>query len=291
MNDDYLQHEAEIVERIQNNESITTFRLKFTDPKIHRAYSFKPGQFNMVYLYGVGEVAISIVSDPLCLVDECLYDHTFRAVGRVTEGLAKLQQGDRLGIRGPYGRGWPVEEAKGKEVIILTGGLGCAPTVSAINYILARREEYGELRVIHGVREVAELIHQDLFAAWKKEPNTQVLFSSDKADPKWKEAVGSPVDRLSEVVITPNKTIAMICGPEGMMKAAAEALLKKGMAASDIYLSLERNMKCGIGQCGHCQLWNVFVCKDGPVFPYSEVSALLARRFIRHKRYMKCHET
>ncbi len=275
MNNALIQHEVEIVEKVEESPSVFTFRLRFTDPKVRQEYSFMPGQFNMVYLYGVGEVAISIVSDPACHVDECLYDHTFRVVGRVTRGLANLNQGDRLGIRGPFGNGWPVDEAENKDVIVVTGGLGCAPSVSAVNYIHARRENYGALKIFQGVKCSGDLIYCDLYKKWDQVENTKVFLSSDEADPKWEWNIGSVVENLAHLEIDPHKTICMMCGPEGMMKAAAEVLLMKKINADDIHLSMERNMKCGIGQCGHCQFGSQFVCKDGPVFTYTKIKELL----------------
>ena len=144
MIDPYLQQEAEIVERVQDAPDIFTLRLRFTDSKVNQAYSFQPGQFNMLYLYGVGEVAISIVSNP---DEHDLYSHTIRAVGKVTKGLELLQAGDRIGVRGPFGRGWPLESAKNKNVVIVTGGLGCAPVVAAINYIMLHRDQYKKVKI------------------------------------------------------------------------------------------------------------------------------------------------
>ena len=146
--DPYLPYEVEVVDKIEESSSIFTLNLRFTDTTLHKNYDFYPGQFNMIYLYGVGEVAISIVSDPQ---KKNTLAHTIRALGRVTKALQKLQPGDRLGIRGPFGTGWPLEQVKGKDVVVVTGGLGCAPSVSIINYILARRKEYGHLSILQGV--------------------------------------------------------------------------------------------------------------------------------------------
>lgn len=278
MRDPYIQHEVEIVERIQESPEIVTVMLRFTDPKMQKEYTFIPGQFNMVYLYGIGEVAISIVSDPVCDAKGCSYAHTFAVVGHATAGLANLKEGDRLGIRGPFGRGWPVDESKGKNVIFMTGGLGCAPSVAAINYILARRKEYGELKILQGVRCVDAFIYDERYENWGKEENTEVILSSDQPADDWEYNVGSVVTCVDQIDLDLDNTVAMLCGPEGMMKAAAEALLKKGMNGDNIYVSLERNMKCGLGHCGHCQCGPKFVCKDGPVFPYSEVRELLKRQ-------------
>jgi NAD(P)H-flavin reductase len=267
-----LPHEAEIVERIEESPSIYTLRLRFTDPQIHAAYSFQPGQFNMLYLHGVGEVPISIVSDP---EDEHMYDHTIRAVGRVTNAMAQLREGDRIGVRGPFGRGWPMEEAKGKDVVIATGGLGCAPVVASINYILKRREQYGRLTIMQGVKHSDDLIWRDKYDQWNALPNTQVLLSASKGDAAWPYHVGHVPVLFDEAKLNPAGSTVMMCGPEGMMIAVSNELIERGFAEESLYLSMERNMQCGRGKCGHCQHGGKFVCKDGPVFSYPEISDVL----------------
>jgi NAD(P)H-flavin reductase len=270
-----LPHEAEIVERITESPSIYTLRLRFTNPEVHAAYSFAPGQFNMLYLHGVGEVPISIVSDP---EDEHMYDHTIRAVGRVTNALAKLQPGDRIGVRGPFGRGWPMIESKGKDVVIATGGLGCAPVVAAINYILRRREQYGRLTIMQGVKHGDDLIWRERYEQWNALPNTQVLLAASRGDVAWPYHVGHVPVLFEHAQLEPDNSTVMMCGPEGMMIAVSKELLERGFAAELLYLSMERNMQCGRGKCGHCQLGGKFVCKDGPVFSYPEIEPLLGVR-------------
>jgi NAD(P)H-flavin reductase len=272
MTNPYLPAEAEIVERIEESPSIFTLRLRFSDPVVHQHYRFKPGQFNMVYLYGVGEVAISIVSDP---EDERLYDHTIRAVGRVTRGLAKLKTGDRVGIRGPFGRGWPLALAEGRDVVIITGGLGCAPVVSVINYIIKRRERFGRLNIMQGVKHSDDLLWRERYAEWRSLPQTQVVVAADKGGPQWPWRIGRVIEMFDEVQFDPARTIAMMCGPEGMMRAAVERLSSRGVPEDLLFMSMERNMKCAVGHCGHCQFGGHFVCKDGPVFSYSQISQLL----------------
>jgi len=267
----YLPHEAVIVERVQESSSIFTLRLKFTDPQLHRQFSFQPGQFNMVYLHGVGEVAISIVSDP---EDDTLYDHTIRAVGRITRGLAQLRQGERVGIRGPYGRGWPLGAAEGRDVLIVTGGLGCAPVVAVINYVLRRRARFGRLLIMQGVKHSEDLLWQQRYQEWARMPDTHVLVAADAAGQHWPWRVGRVTDHFDELGLDPRHTVAMMCGPEGMMHAATGQLLRRGMAETDVYLSMERNMQCAVGHCGHCQYGPHFVCKDGPVFSYAQLKPL-----------------
>ncbi len=270
-----LPVEAEVIERVVETPSVVTLRLRLTDPDAHAAFRFAPGQFNMLYLHGVGEVPISIVSDPQ---DETLFDHTIRMVGRVTRAMGELGPGARLGMRGPFGRGWPLAEAEGRDVFVVTGGLGCAPVVSAINYIIRRRGRFGRLTVMQGVKHSDDLLWRDRYAAWAALPETQVLLAADEAGPDWPWAIG-PVTRLFDrAELDPARTVVMMCGPEGMMIAVSRDLLGRGFPPEAIWLSMERNMKCAIGQCGHCQLGPDFVCKDGPVFPYPRVAPLLGIR-------------
>ena len=275
MNNPYRPAEAEIIERIEESNTIFTLRLRFTDPELHKAYAFQPGQFNMVYLYGVGEVAISIVSDP---EDEHLYDHTIRAVGRVTRGLAKLKTGDRVGIRGPFGRGWPLEEAEGRDVLIVTGGLGCAPVVSVINYVIKRRERFGRLIIMQGVKHSDDLLWRERYEAWRGMTNTQVVVAADKGGLQWPWRIGRVIEMFDEINLDPHQTIAMMCGPEGMMKAAMDKLLDQGVSEQMLFMSMERNMQCAVGHCGHCQYGGKFACKDGPVFSYDEIKALFEEK-------------
>ncbi len=268
---------AEVVAFVQESPSIFTLRLRLADPDQRAAYRFVPGQFNMLYLFGVGEVPISIVSDPQ---DETLIDHTIRAVGRVTDGLAKLREGDQLGLRGPFGRGWPMAEAEGKDVMIVTGGLGCAPVVAVINYVLMRRQHFGQLTIIQGVKHSDELIWRARYDYWNSLPKTQVLIAADHGGTLWPFHHGRVTEVFDQSLGDPANTIAMLCGPEGMLKAASEKLAVMGVAEDQIFLSMERNMQCAIGHCGHCQYGADFVCKDGPVFAYPQVKALLGRRGI-----------
>ena len=191
--DIYLPFEAEIKERKQELSDVFTLALKFTDTQKQESYQFSPGQFNMLYLFGVGEVAISIVSDP---TDKILYRHTIRSVGRVTQGLSLLKVGNRLGVRGLYGHGWPVELAKGKDILIITGGLGCAPSVSIIHYILNRRKQFGKFFILQGVKHSHDLIFREQYQQWEKLSNTQVLLAADVSQSNWPWHTGLIVDLI-----------------------------------------------------------------------------------------------
>ncbi|HEX9626704.1 MAG TPA: FAD/NAD(P)-binding protein [Acidiferrobacterales bacterium] len=266
-----LPRAAEVVERRTESRTIFTLRLRLVDSDA--AFEFAPGQFNMLYLHGVGEVPISIVSDP---EDRSVIDHTIRAVGRVTHGLADLKPGDRLGLRGPFGRGWPLAAARGQDIIIVTGGLGCAPTVSVIHYVVRRRAHYGRLTVIQGVKHAEDLIWREQYAQWSALPDTEVLIAADEGASLWPFHVGRVTELFGRIQADPANAVAMMCGPEGMMRAAAAGLEALGLPTTAIWLSMERSMQCAVGHCGHCQFGGRFVCKDGPVFRYHDVQALLA---------------
>lgn len=265
----YLPQSAEIVGKKREAQGIYTFRLRWCDETMRRSYRFQPGQFNMLYAFGLGEVPISIVSDPDD--PECL-DHTIRIAGEVTEALCRLKKGDRMGLRGPYGSAWPMEEAGGKDVIIVTGGLGCAPVVSVIQYVLKRRENYGKLKILHGIKTPKDLLYRDRFERWRRQPDTEVYLSSDQEAVGWTYSVGVVTNLFSRVEVDVRKSLVMMCGPEVMMRHAVDDLLGRGFQARQIYLSMERNMKCALGFCGHCQFGPNFLCKEGPVFRYDRIA-------------------
>ncbi|KTD30453.1 FAD/NAD(P)-binding protein [Legionella maceachernii] len=269
--DAYLPQAAKIKARRQESRTIFTLDLQFVEKSQRQTFSFYPGQFNMLYLYGVGEVAISISSDP---AEQAYLSHTIRAVGRVTKAMQQLQKGDYVGIRGPFGQGWPLKEALGKDIVIVTGGLGCAPTVSVINYILARRQEYGALTIFQGIKHSDDFIFRKQYEKWQTMPQTEIYIAADKAGPKWPWSVGYVTDLIASLKLNANNTIAMMCGPQGMMLAASLALVNQGVSENAIYLSMERNMECGIGHCGHCQYGGLFICKEGPIFAYDRIKAL-----------------
>lgn len=263
--------EAEILALTQETPSIFTLDLQLTDVEAQHSYLFQPGQFNMVYLWGVGEVAISILS---LTATPGRFQHTIRAVGRVTHALKHLKVGDCIGICGPFGRGWPLSKAQGQDIIILTGGLGCAPVVSVIHYILAHRELYGNLYILQGVKHSDDFIFKKQYDLWQQAPRTFISIAANQAGPSWPWSLGRATDALNTLNFNQKQTVVMMCGPEGMMHSALPILKTAGICAENIYLSMERNMVCGMGHCGHCQYGGKFLCKDGPVFSYPEVASL-----------------
>ncbi len=259
---------AEIVEKRSYGPQIHVFRLRLVDPAARPRFDFFQGQFNMVYVPGVGEVAISISSDPA----DADLEHTIRIVGNTTRVIGGLGVGDVVGLRGPYGHGWPLHEARWKDVLVVTGGLGCAPVTGAIEYMFRRRPNYGRITVLHGVKKPADLIYQERFEAWRRHPDTRVLLSSDQPDRAWHHRVGVVTELFDEVEIDPRRTVVFMCGPEVMIHFAVTQLVRRDVNPDRIHVSLERNMKCAVGLCGRCQFGPEFLCKDGPIFPFRRIA-------------------
>jgi len=241
------------------------------------SYAFKPGQFNMVYQFGVGESAISISSDP---AKRNQIQHTIHRVGAVTNELAKLRHGDMVGLRGPFGAHWPVEEAKGKDVCIVGGGIGLAPLRPILYTLFHHRREYRRIYLLYGARAPRDLLYRVELEQWAKQHDVEVHVTVDRGDTSWKGNIGVVTTLFTSVTLDPAGTVAFVCGPETMMKYTLIELEKQGLPQDRIYLSMERNMKCAVGFCGHCQYGPEFICKDGPVFPLGPVRHLLEKKEI-----------
>ena len=252
-------------------ESHDTFTLELEPPE-GRPFVFSPGQFNMLYAFGAGESAISISGDP----DRTgTLVHTIRSVGTVTEHLTAARKGDAIGVRGPFGRGWPVETARGRDLVVVAGGIGLAPLRPMILAALNHRALYRRVVVLVGARTPSDLIYQRELQRWRGHLDAQVEVTVDRGDAAWRGDVGVVTTLLRRVDLDPARTTAMLCGPEIMMRFAVRELTARGVPASDVFVTLERNMKCGIGFCGHCQLGPRFLCKDGPVFRHDELGDAL----------------
>jgi NAD(P)H-flavin reductase len=249
-------------------ETHDTFTLALEPVSGESPQAFAPGQFNMLYLFGVGEVPISISGDP---ADQQNLFHTIRAVGTVTRPMRQLKRGDVLGVRGPFGNPWPVDEARGKDVVIVAGGLGLAPLRPVLYYLLANREQYGRVVLLYGARTPKDLLYQRSLDSWQGRSSVEVAYTVDAAANDWRGNVGVVTTLISKARFDPLHTTAMICGPEVMMRYVILELEKRGVASENIFISMERNMKCAVGFCGHCQFGPTFVCKDGPVFRYDEI--------------------
>ena len=236
-----------------------------------------PGQFNMLYPFGLGEAAISISADDAAarrLV------HTVRGVGPVSAAIAALRPGDVLGVRGPFGVGWPMRQARGRTIVLVAGGIGLAPLRPVIHAVLRERAAYGRLLVFYGARTPRERLFVPELAGWEASADLEFVTTVDSGDANWGGHVGFVTALLAQARFDPARTIAMTCGPEIMMRAVANHLHERGMSADEIYVSMERNMKCAAGLCGHCQFGPLFICKDGPVFPYGRIAELMTVREI-----------
>lgn len=235
---------------------------------------FRPGQFNMLYVFGVGEVPISMSGDPR---RSGVLVHTTRAVGPVTRAMAGLRAGAALGVRGPFGTPWPLETALGRNVVLVAGGIGLAPLRPLVYEVLARRREFGEVVLLYGARSPDELLFGRELERWRA-AGVAVSITVDYATRDWPGHVGVVTTLVPRAPVDPARTTAFVCGPEIMMRFAADALGRRGVAAASIFVSMERNMKCAVGFCGHCQFGPSFVCKDGPVFAWPRVRGLLSVR-------------
>jgi len=255
-------------------ETDEVFTLKL-DMSSYEGYSFAAGQFNMVYAFGIGEAAISISSD--CEKQKTL-THTIHRVGFVTSALSQLRPGDIVGIRGPFGVGWPIETLKGRDVLVMAGGIGLAPLRPVLYHLIKHRKNFGRVMLLYGARKPLDLLFRVELEQWSKLPGVEVHVTVDKGDVSWKGNVKVVTKLLDLVNIDRENTIGLVCGPEIMMKYGAEDLERCGMMPEQIYLSMERNMRCGVGLCGHCQFGPLFVCKDGPVFPYQRIRHLLEKK-------------
>ncbi|MFH1862179.1 MAG: FAD/NAD(P)-binding protein [bacterium] len=264
------------IERIQR-ETHDTFTLTLNTPKGNAGFRFAPGQFNMLYAYGVGEIPISISGDPA--IHTALV-HTIRAVGAVTTAMEKLKKGDLIGVRGPFGTGWQVAQAEGNDVLIVAGGIGIAPLRPALYYCLKHREKFGRVMLLYGTRTPEDILFLRELEQWRSRFDLDVHVTVDRGMGKWRGNVGVVTILINKAAIDPTCTTALVCGPEIMMRFTVLELLNRGMAEKDVFLSMERNMKCGIGFCGHCQCGPFFICKDGPVFSYDRIKDLLDKREI-----------
>ncbi len=263
---------AEIVKITPEAEGVTTYALKLLDPEIGQGYSWNPGQFNMLYVPGVGESAISMSTDVESA--DGLVIHTIRHVGNVTKAISRLKVGDVVGLRGPFGTSWPLEAIKGMDVVIACGGIGLPPLRGALYSIIRSRSSYGKVTLLYGARTPKDLMYQVEYDAWKQ-ADIDVQVSVDRGDDTWTGRIGVMPMFFYHNRIDPRKTAILTCGPEIMMRFVIYEALARRIPSEHIYVSLERNMKCGQGFCGHCQLGPYFICKDGPVFSFDHLEPFI----------------
>jgi NAD(P)H-flavin reductase len=244
-----------------------TYTLEIEPPRDD--WSFLPGQYTMLYAFGIGEVPISISGDPS---DPTRIVQTIRAVGAVTDALVGLKQGDFVGVRGPFGTDWDTSVAEGRDVLIIAGGVGLAPLRPVVFDVLNHRDRYANVTLMYGSRSPGELLFASQISEWRGRFDLEVLVTVDHGDDAWRGPVGVVTSLIGRSSFDGETALAYVCGPEVMMRFTIQALERKGLTNDRLYVSMERNMKCGIGLCGHCQLERFFVCKDGPVMTCAQMA-------------------
>ncbi|MEN3203809.1 MAG: FAD/NAD(P)-binding protein [Atribacterota bacterium] len=264
----YEVREARILRVTRLTESDKLFELALVGGEI---LDFEPGQFVEVSLVGIGEAPISLSSSP---TQRKSFELCVRAVGRLTHALHRLEPGDVVGIRGPFGVGFPITKLIGHDLLLVAGGIGLAPLRSLIKYILDNRRDFGRVHVLFGCRDPQNLLFQDEIEEWQRRMDVGFQCTVDRADPDWKGNVGLVTSLIPGIDINPEETFAVMVGPPVMYRFVIAELLKKGIPESQIVLSLERHMKCGLGKCGHCQIHDIYCCQDGPVFFYERIKNL-----------------
>lgn len=266
-------HPVQITRIEPETESVATYHLAFRNPTTAAGYRFLPGQFNMLYLPGAGESAISLSADP---ASSSSWAHTVRAVGNVTRTLSRLQVGSTLGLRGPFGSSWPLASLRGTQLILMAGGIGLAPLRPAIYHVLRHLADFQSVSLLYGSRTPDLLLYQDELRSWQRQ-GIQVLLTVDRPFAGWTGNIGVVLQLMRQVNITDRtRTAILLCGPEVMMRYATLAAVDSGIPKSQIWISLERNMQCAVGLCGHCQLGPAFICREGPVFRYDQIEPYLA---------------
>ena len=257
-----------------HRETKDTFTLDLVPGHGHEMFSFLPGQFNMLYVFGVGEVPISISSDPQ---NTSTFQHTVRLVGCVTKAMVEAKRGDLVGVRGPFGSPWPIEKAKDSDLVIVAGGIGLAPLRPALYRLMAERQKYRRIVLLYGARTPDDILYARELERWRGRFDMDIHITVDQAGRDWRGNVGVVTPLIARAPFDPANTVALVCGPEVMMRFAVLELQRRGVPTVSIYLSMERNMKCAIGFCGHCQYGPNFICKDGPVFRYDRIASIFAK--------------
>ncbi len=254
------------IEQLTETEKLFTLYLEGGRDLGHRA-----GQFVEVSVFGIGEAPFSVTSSP---TRNSTFELCVRDVGDVTGALHRMKPGSTIGIRGPFGNGFPVDKMKGQDLLFAPGGLGLAPLRSLINQVLDERESFGRVIILYGARNPSELLFKDELAQWEARDDVELYVTVDRGDESWTGNVGVITTLFPKITLNPRSTVAVTVGPPVMYRFVLMELLGKGIQDGRIFLSLERRMKCGLGKCGHCQINNVYVCQKGPVFSYAQLKEL-----------------
>ncbi|PIQ88496.1 MAG: oxidoreductase [Candidatus Omnitrophica bacterium CG11_big_fil_rev_8_21_14_0_20_42_13] len=264
----YRAHPAEIVLIKDYTPLEKLFRLKLPEDV---EFKYTPGQFAEISIFGVGEAPISICSSP---TDKGYFEITVRNAGSLTSALHNLKKGDVVGVRGAFGKGFPIDNFFGNDILIVAGGLGIVPLRGLIRYIMYHRKDFGDVQILLGCKSPKEMLFNDEVSQWGRHLDILFRCTVDKADPDWKGNIGLITELIPGVTLNPMRTYAIVVGPPIMYKFVIKELLKKSIPDRQIIVSLERRMKCGLGKCGHCQINGIYVCQNGPVFRYRDIKGL-----------------
>lgn len=269
----YLPELVTIEDIYQETPDVRSYRLIFKEPKARDAFDFKAGQFGLYSAFGCGESTFCIASSP---TRKGYIQCTFRNVGRVTGALANLEVGDTMGFRGPYGNSFPIDDWKGKNIVFVAGGIALPPVRSVIWNCLDRREDFADITIVYGARTVDDLVYKNELTHWNDRNDVNLVQTVDPGGetPEWKGRVGFVPTVLEEVGPKPENTIAVMCGPPIMIKFALQALEKLGFSDENVYTTLENKMKCGVGKCGRCNVGDIYICKEGPVYTAAQVKRM-----------------
>ncbi|MDP4115404.1 MAG: FAD/NAD(P)-binding protein [Bacteroidota bacterium] len=269
----YKPELVEIKDIIEETPDIRTLRLQFKNPETQKAFAFKAGQFAEYSVFGEGECTFCIASSP---TRPEFLECSFKMAGKVTKAMSKLNIGDTMGLRGPYGNHFPIEDMKGKNIVFIAGGIGMAPVRCIIWNVLDLKDQFKDISIIYGARTVADLVYKNELEDWKKMAGVKTVVTVDPGGetPDWNGEVGFVPSIVEKVSPKAENTVAIICGPPIMIKFTMPVLKKLGFKDDDIITTLENRMKCGLGKCGRCNIGSVYVCKDGPVFTYTQMQQL-----------------
>jgi NAD(P)H-flavin reductase len=267
----YLPSLATIQEVRPETPDIATYVVTFDETKMRDSFTYEPGQFAELSVFGVGECPIGIASSPTW---KGFLEFCVRAVGTVTNAIHNLGAGDKLGVRGPLGNSWPYEEIRGKDLLFIGGGIGLPPLRSLIQYVLANRDHYGAVEIVYGARSPQDLVYKKELKEWDERPDVDFYVTVDVGDETWDGPVGFVPPFLKEINPSPKNKVAFTCGPPIMIKLVVQALEEMGYADADIVTTLEMKMKCGVGKCGRCNIGDKYICRDGPVFSFEQLRSI-----------------
>ncbi|MBI5237890.1 MAG: FAD/NAD(P)-binding protein [Deltaproteobacteria bacterium] len=269
----YLPSLVTIEDIYEETPDVRSFRLVFRDEHTRDSFDFRAGQFGLYSAFGLGESTFCIASPP---TRKGFFQCTFRKTGRVTSGLFDLSVGDTMGFRGPYGNHFPIDEWKGKNIVFIAGGIGMPPVRSVIWNCLDKREEFGDITVVYGARTVSDLVYKNELKHWQERPDMTLITAVDPGGqtPDWTGKVGFVPTVLEDALPKAENTVAVTCGPPIMIKFVLNALNKLGFRDEDVYTTLENKMKCGVGKCGRCNVGDVYICKEGPVYSAAEIKKM-----------------